>query len=80
MQSFNVSPRAMFISTWRNNELIFALIKRDILGRYQGSILGLLWSVFNPFLMLIIYTFVFSVVFKARWVGMSESKIEFALI
>lgn len=70
----------MFASVWRNHELIFALIKRDILGRYQGSIFGLLWSVFNPFVMLIIYTFVFSVVFKARWTGLSESKIEFALI
>lgn len=42
--------------------------------------MGLLWSFFNPILMLAVYTFVFSVVFKARWVGGSDSKTEFALV
>lgn len=42
--------------------------------------MGLLWSFFNPVLMLAVYTFVFSVVFKARWAGGSDSKTEFALI
>jgi len=43
------------------------MIRRDIGQRYRGSYLGLLWSIINPLLMLLIYTFVFSVVFKARW-------------
>ncbi|BDT66798.1 teichoic acid translocation permease protein TagG [Comamonadaceae bacterium OS-1] len=42
--------------------------------------MGLLWSLFNPILMLAVYTFVFSVIFKSRWVGGSESKTEFALV
>ena len=42
--------------------------------------MGLLWSFFNPVLMLVVYTFVFSVVFRARWVGGSDSKTEFALV
>lgn len=42
--------------------------------------MGLLWSFFNPVLMLTVYTFVFSVVFKARWQGGSDSKVEFALV
>lgn len=42
--------------------------------------MGLLWSFFNPVLMLAVYTFVFSVVFKARWSGGSDSKTEFALV
>lgn len=51
------------------------------MGRYRGSVLGLLWSFFNPVLMLAVYTFVFSIVFKARWnSAMSESRGEFALI
>lgn len=42
--------------------------------------LGLLWSFFNPVLMLTVYTFVFSIVFKARWTGSAtESRGEFAL-
>jgi lipopolysaccharide transport system permease protein len=42
--------------------------------------MGLLWSFFNPVLMLAVYTFVFSVVFRARWAGGSDSKTEFALV
>ncbi len=42
--------------------------------------MGLLWAFFNPILMLAVYTFVFSVVFKARWAGGSGSKTEFALV
>jgi lipopolysaccharide transport system permease protein len=61
--------------------LIFALIKQDVISRYKGSILGVLWSFFNPVFMLAVYTFVFSVVFKARWdVIQGESRFEFALL
>jgi lipopolysaccharide transport system permease protein len=56
------------------------LVKREVVGRYRGSVMGLLWSFFNPILMLGVYTFVFSVVFKARWAGGSSSKTEFALV
>lgn len=42
--------------------------------------MGILWSFFNPIFMLLVYTFVFSVVFKARWNSGSDSKTEFALV
>ena len=72
---------ALLTSAMKNRSLIFEMIKREVVGRYKGSILGLAWSFFNPVLMLIIYTFVFSVVFKSRWgPSGSESKTEFALI
>lgn len=54
-------------------------MKREILARYKGSIMGLFWSFMNPVLMLAVYTFVFSVVFKARWEGGTGSRVEFAL-
>lgn len=56
------------------------MVRRDIVGRYRGSIMGLAWSFFNPLLMMAVYTFVFSVVFQARWNPASDSKAEFALI
>jgi len=80
MQNFSTSPVEMFASFWRNRSLITALTKREIQGRYRGSILGILWSFFNPLLMLAVYTFVFSVVFNARWSTGSNSKTEFALV
>jgi lipopolysaccharide transport system permease protein len=75
------SPIAMLISFWRNRQLIWQMTYRDVVGRYRGSVIGLAWSFINPLLMLIVYTFVFSVVFKARWnVGGDESKTDFAII
>lgn len=81
MQHFSISPREMVASFWRNRSLIFTLTKREVVGRYRGSLMGMAWSFFNPILMLLIYTFVFSEVFKARWgVGGEESKADFAII
>lgn len=80
MQNFSISPKDMAASLWRNRSLAKALVQREVVGRYRGSIMGILWSFFNPVFMLAVYTFVFSVVFKARWSGGSESKTEFALI
>ena len=80
MRNFSASPVEMCASLWRNRELIKASAKRDVLGRYRGSVFGLLWSFFNPLFMLAVYTFVFSVVFKARWNAGSDSKTEFALL
>ncbi|WP_266169934.1 ABC transporter permease [Dyella subtropica] len=54
---------------------------REVVGRYKGSAIGLGWSLFHPILLLAVYTFVFSVVFKARWGATgSESRAQFALI
>jgi lipopolysaccharide transport system permease protein len=80
MQDFPVSAKAPVAAVLDNWSLIKVLTAREILGRYRGSALGILWSMFNPVLMLLIYTFVFSVVFKARWTPTSESKVEFALV
>jgi lipopolysaccharide transport system permease protein len=72
---------AMVFSLWRNRELITQLVRREVIGRYRGSVLGVAWSFFNPIIMLIVYTFVFSVVFKARWgVAEDESLASFAVI
>ncbi len=51
----------------KHKNLIYQLSKRDILSRYRGSIAGVAWSVITPILMLVLYTFVFSYVFTARW-------------
>lgn len=74
------SPVSLFNSVKQNRALIYNLAKREVVGRYRGSAIGLLWSFLNPLLMLLVYTFVFSVVFGARWVGGSDSRVEFALV
>jgi len=80
-RSHSIALSELFQSFWRERQLIFQMSRREVVGRYRGSIMGLAWSFFNPILMLIIYTFVFSTVFKARWgVGGGESKFDFAII
>lgn len=49
---------------YRYREMIFSLVRRDLKGRYKGSVLGFLWTFLNPLLQLLIYTFVFSVVMR----------------
>jgi len=80
MRNFSVSPAEMFASVWRNRGLVVQMTKREVIGRYRGSVFGILWSFFNPVLMLAVYTFVFSVVFQARWSAGSDSRTEFALV
>lgn len=80
MRSFTATPVEMLASLWRNRELIKVSAKREVLGRYRGSVMGILWSFFNPLLMLAVYTIVFSVVFQARWGVGGGSKTEFAVV
>ena len=47
--------------------LIIQMTRREVAGRYRGSVFGLAWSFLNPLLMLAIYTFVFGVIMPARW-------------
>ncbi len=68
-------------SLWLHRQLIVQMTYHEVMGRYKGSFIGVGWSLFNPILMLGVYTFVFSVVFKARWGNsVGESKTEFAVI
>lgn len=68
---------------WKSRELLWSLAWRELTQRYKGSFLGLLWAVLVPLVMLVVYTFVFSVVFKAKWPSaLSEdtSTVSYALI
>jgi lipopolysaccharide transport system permease protein len=80
MFNFSSNPKKMLLLMWRHRDLISASAKREVLGRYRGSIMGLLWPIIIPIFMLAIYTFIFSVVFKARWGETGGSKTEFALM
>lgn len=57
----------------RYRSLIHTLVVRDLKARYRGSVLGFFWSFANPLLLLMVYTFVFSVVLPARFEGVDEN-------
>ena len=60
-------------SLQQHQTLLWRLTQREVAGRYRGSLLGWGWSLLNPLLMLGVYTFVFSTVFKARWPDLQEA-------
>jgi lipopolysaccharide transport system permease protein len=67
MNHFDGSLWSLIKSFSRNRTLIARMTRREVAARYRGSIIGLAWSFFNPVLLLLVYTFIFTVVFKARW-------------
>lgn len=73
-------PHRVFAYLWQHRSLIYRLTRREVEGRYRGSLLGLAWSFITPVLMIVVFTFVFSIVFKVRWDVEIGGKSEFALI
>lgn len=57
-----------------NRRLLLALSVRDIQARYRGTLLGFVWAVLYPLMMLAVYAFVFGGIFNARWGGGGSMK------
>jgi lipopolysaccharide transport system permease protein len=74
------NPLSPYRALVRHFALIVQMAKREVVGRYRGSFIGLLWAFFNPLLMLGVYTFVFSVLFKSRWNTESTGQMEYAVV
>ncbi len=51
----------IFKEIYDYREMIYSLIKKELRGKYKGSVLGFLWSLLIPLFQLLIYTIVFSV-------------------
>src|SRR5688500_4961291 len=60
------------------SELIYSFAKRELLGRYKGSALGIAWAVLTPVVMIAIFTFIFAGIFGAR-IGATDSHWDYAL-
>lgn len=79
IQLFN--PINTFRNLYGHRDLIKQFAWRDFVSRYKGSFLGVFWSFITPLMMLAVYAFVFSVIFKSKWTPDSDtSRIDFALI
>ena len=57
---------------YKHKDLLMTMSRKEINGRYRGSLLGRGWTIVNPAIMLTVYTFVFSTVFKARWQDLED--------
>jgi lipopolysaccharide transport system permease protein len=74
------APLAAVESGLSHRALISRLAWREIEARYRGAVLGVVWAVAVPLMMLSVYTFVFSTVFRGRWRASADSTGEFALL
>lgn len=81
MMNYRATPLLMFGALWNHRALMGELARREAIGRYKGSFLGVFWSLVTPLFMLAVYTLVFSHVFKAKWGGVGdESQSQFAIV
>jgi lipopolysaccharide transport system permease protein len=71
--AYPTSPLAVFSCLWVRRQLIMHLARREVLSRYRGSFVGVLWSFVNPLVMLAIYTLVMGYFLHARWAGAGNS-------
>jgi homopolymeric O-antigen transport system permease protein len=62
-----MNPIALASQIWRHRDLVRQLTWREVTGRYRSSLLGFGWSFITPLVTLSAYTFVFGLVFRARW-------------
>lgn len=75
-----INPLSPYVALLKHRTLIFQMARRDVVGRYRGSFIGMLWSFINPLLMLGIYTFVFGVIFASRWGTQSAGTFGYAVM
>ncbi|WP_321491620.1 ABC transporter permease [uncultured Desulfobacter sp.] len=75
-----LNPVEILRHLWGLRNLCMKLSRKAILVRYRGSLLGFLWAFVQPLMMLAVYTFVFSVIFEAKWgQDMDQGRLSFAL-
>ena len=70
----------VFTSMSSHWNLLRQLTKREIAGRYRGSLLGVLWAFLHPMVMLGVYTIVFRGALGMRWGREGESALDFGLL
>lgn len=71
-------PQPGMLGLWSMRHLTAIMVKRDLLGKYKGSMMGFFWTIINPLGHLLLYTFVFSIILKVRFGG-DASTSNFAL-
>ena len=56
---------SLYADVVRYPDLFLNIFRRELYGKYRGSVLGLFWTLVNPLALMAVYTLVFSVLLKA---------------
>ena len=81
MISTQTARRAIWRPLWElpgRFDLILSLARRELVTRYKGSMLGIVWAVITPVVTIAIFTFIFAGIFNARF-GASGTPWDYAL-
>jgi lipopolysaccharide transport system permease protein len=81
MISAQAARRTVWRPLWqlpRRVDLIVSLTRRELVARYRGSVLGFLWTLVTPMVMIAIFTIIFAGIFKAKF-GANSSQWDYAL-
>jgi lipopolysaccharide transport system permease protein len=68
-----------FAGLYKYRVLIQTLVSKELKARYRGTVLGFFWSLINPLLLLIVYTFVFGFIIRPRDPGFYNTPWLYAL-
>jgi lipopolysaccharide transport system permease protein len=77
VERWTLSPPHVAVHLLRLGRIVGPIARREVAARYRGSRLGGVWAVLDPLVVFVLYAFVFSVVFQARW-GDDSSRTGYA--
>ncbi len=60
-----MKKNSFFLEIWSFRDMIVELTHRELRGKYKGSVLGFLWTYINPLLQILVYSFIFSQIFRS---------------
>ncbi len=78
VRTYALAPMKFFRDMHGHRELLGNFVRWDLMSKYKGTFMGFFWSVINPLVMLVLYTFIFSVILKVKF-GVDGSTTNFAL-
>jgi lipopolysaccharide transport system permease protein len=61
----------------RRRELTWEMAKREITDRYRGQVVGTLWTIIHPLILILVYIFLFVLVFRIRAGGTREMPLDY---
>jgi lipopolysaccharide transport system permease protein len=56
---------------WQFRQLVLLLVQRELKVRYKRSVLGMLWTLLNPLLLMVVYTVVFTTIMQGAMADFS---------
>ena len=63
----NLIRGVVLFELFRHWRLLLRMVERDLRSKYVGSLIGIFWTIINPLLLLLVFTFIFSIIFRARF-------------